>query len=658
MSLNNMEIFRKIDDGKNVYKHFLQACENGNMLSAPILFNIFTEATFKNFVREDGYCMALYMACNNGHLEMMKWIFSKIKASYFFDGREKVLENRENEIFQRSCFKGHLEIAKWVKTNSTKFCRYGIKRSFEEACSGGHLEIAKWLKEEFPDNITSSSVKDYDDDSLSYACRSGNLELVKWLKNSFNLTTEDARKRCNVALLNASEDGHTEVVKFLLFDRDGFHLTSKDIINNNAPDRYRYILQYPSEKGHLETVKILDEKLRSDYQIKDESYIYCMYECSLIKACEAGQIKVVEYLLDNAIIDKRIIKALLETLKDGKCPDIVDMIINKFNLSDNKKYKKDPLVKVLIDYVNRNSTENIVPEHILQRADEVRNIREDKFFYILEFASVKDYSELIKWIIENLIQHNCIDKILTLMSFGTPLIGQMLLFSCLNGNYDLSRWLIDTLKLDIKTILNRNRVFSKAVNEGNTKAIDCIIKIINPTEEEFKEMTKPYSTWRYTPEYRTIIALEWLQKKYNLEIKGEDKEPVKEFDKLIKSYMAMSFTRIKWLIETYNFSVEIIRKENNKLLRSSMEYTHYAKGSRRDNKEYSSLDETYSFIKWLVEKYGLTSEDFSQACQKMLENAWKPCRPKCKVKLDQSEYPGNWFAIKMNECGMLDLSAV
>ena len=124
---------------------------------------------------------------------------------------------------------------------------------FIDACRMGLLEAVKWLScdmdsnNELLNDIHSGIIV-----ALQRASQNGHLEVVKYLinlgLNSNNELLNDIRSEDNYALRYAACNGHFEVVKYLI----SFGLTIDDIRSRNMR-----ALQLAAHNGHLEVVKYL-----------------------------------------------------------------------------------------------------------------------------------------------------------------------------------------------------------------------------------------------------------------------------------------------------------------------------------------------------------------------------------------------------------------
>ncbi len=175
----------------------------------------------------------------------------------------------------------------------------------------GHLDIVKHLVEQGA--MIDSNSNDLGLTALMWASQNGNIDIanylikqgadisnmtiVEWAGLGFLQDVEDSIKLGNdinigspfygvTALMTASDNGHIEVVKFLI--ENGADINAK-------MDYVETALMYASTAGHLEVVKYLikngaDMNVRTDF-----------FESALIKAIMYGHLDVVKHLVESGV---------------------------------------------------------------------------------------------------------------------------------------------------------------------------------------------------------------------------------------------------------------------------------------------------------------------------------------------------------------------
>ena len=97
--------------------------------------------------------------------------------------------------------------------------------------------------------LNSQDARAWNNLALRWAAENGHLDVLKWLVSTFNLNSEDVRSDDNRALQLAAEYGHLDVLKWLV---STFNLNSDDVRSRN-----NYALQWAASEGHLDVVKYL-----------------------------------------------------------------------------------------------------------------------------------------------------------------------------------------------------------------------------------------------------------------------------------------------------------------------------------------------------------------------------------------------------------------
>lgn len=173
---------------QSIDEEFIQACANGNLDQAKKLHNCGADIYDFN---------AQYAACKNGHIKIMKWLYSLDNNLILNDVNLVIIE----EVI---CTHNHIKLAKWLYNLGINIDGVSL---FLCACSHGSLEIAKWLHRQ------GVNINAYDNGAFVSACINGHLEIVKLLY-SHGVTLKSNLNNVEVFLwtyINA----HYHVIKWL-----------------------------------------------------------------------------------------------------------------------------------------------------------------------------------------------------------------------------------------------------------------------------------------------------------------------------------------------------------------------------------------------------------------------------------------------------------
>ncbi len=140
------------------YQQFYDACESGELFLAKyaLLKNKKLDISYNNE-------SAFMIACENGHFEIVKWLY-QIKLPLNVD-----------DVFIKVCENGHFTIAKWLyKVNPNLNIS---EKAFLQACRNDNFEMVKWIYQINPniDIYTNNNI------AFSICCMFGNLEIAQWL---------------------------------------------------------------------------------------------------------------------------------------------------------------------------------------------------------------------------------------------------------------------------------------------------------------------------------------------------------------------------------------------------------------------------------------------------------------------------------------------
>lgn len=145
-------------------RSLIKACRNGDFDEAQKLINCGADIE-----------SALYNACNDGRLDIAKWLL-RMKPSMLLRMKSSI---KKDLIFRWSCFLGRFDFAKWLLSVDPSInVRLDGDQSFIWACGCGHLKIAKWLLSVEP----SIDVRAGNDEAFRWAYDGTRHNVAKWLK--------------------------------------------------------------------------------------------------------------------------------------------------------------------------------------------------------------------------------------------------------------------------------------------------------------------------------------------------------------------------------------------------------------------------------------------------------------------------------------------
>lgn len=295
---------------------FIECCKFGNLEGAKFLYQI----SSGNINIHAKYDTAFKQICQNGHIDIIKYLFSiddrtdttrrneLIFGEACIHGKMEIIkylltiddniniDSIGNYVFRESCENGHFEVAKLIydlRTNKNvypdEYCFFNI------VCINGHLEIAKWLYE-LDSNISISKFED----AFSRSCMSGHLKVVEWLSN---LNQMKYITNYSFTVENACLDGYFRpfIIKWLC----------QYALDNNIETNYWHIFNSCCEMNSVKTAKWVYELCghKIDIHMNDD-YVFqncCINQCVktaqwLVSICDNYEIGV----LDDVITDWEI----------------------------------------------------------------------------------------------------------------------------------------------------------------------------------------------------------------------------------------------------------------------------------------------------------------------------------------------------------------
>ncbi|RLN98636.1 hypothetical protein BBJ28_00018372 [Nothophytophthora sp. Chile5] len=165
-------------------------------------------------------------AAANGHLHVLQWLteFHSDRCewtTYAMDsaaqwGHLSVIqwlhENRDEGCsvgaMNFTAITAHLDVLQWLHVNRSEGCS---EVAFVFAAVAGRLEVLQWLHERYADVTRGSAIR--------VAARNGKLAVVQWLYTATGEAGERYRDYSELALIDATRNGHVDVVDWLNMQR-------------------------------------------------------------------------------------------------------------------------------------------------------------------------------------------------------------------------------------------------------------------------------------------------------------------------------------------------------------------------------------------------------------------------------------------------------
>ncbi|CAM4544595.1 unnamed protein product [Lepidochelys olivacea] len=291
------------DHNENGHTPLMEAGSAGHVEVARVLLeNGAGINTHSNEFKES----ALTLACYKGHLEMVRFLLEA--------GADQ--EHKTDEMhtaLMEACMDGHVEVARLLLDSGAQVNMPAD--SFESpltlAACGGHVELAALLIER---GANLEEVNDEGYTPLMEAAREGHEEMVALLLGqgaNINAQTEETQETaltlaccggflevadflikagadielgCSTPLMEAAQEGHLELVKYLLAAGANAHATTAT--GDTA-------LTYACENGHTDVADVL---LQAGADLEHESE---GGRTPLMKAARAGHVCTVQFLISK-----------------------------------------------------------------------------------------------------------------------------------------------------------------------------------------------------------------------------------------------------------------------------------------------------------------------------------------------------------------------
>jgi ankyrin repeat protein len=398
----------------------------------------------------------IHIACDNGHLELVKWLAEQ-------DGGSLAAEDNDGwQPIHRTCRNGHLELVKWLAKQD------GASLTAEEkigrqpihiACQYGHLKVVKWLADEGEVSLTAEDNDGWQ--PIHCACGNGHLELVKWLvvEGGVSLTAEtnDGSQLIHRVCFN----GHLKVAQWLA-DEGGVSLTAEDNDGWQA-------IHCACDNGNLDLVKWLAEQDEVSLTVEDIDGRQPIHI-----ACDCGHLEVVKWLAaqDGVSLTAEAHKdfmslAVSDTANDGWQP--IHGACGNGNLDLVKWLADEGGVSLTAEDIDGRQPIQIACDcgHLevvkwLAEQDGVSLMATTKAGWLpIHIACRNGHLEVVKWMVEQ----DGVSLMTTTKAGWLPIH-----IACRNGHLEVVKWLEeqDGVLLTVK-IKNGSQPIHIACEEGHIK---------------------------------------------------------------------------------------------------------------------------------------------------------------------------------------------
>jgi ankyrin repeat protein len=243
---------------KEYYIPLQYACEIGHISFAKDMLDKIKQifaGNLKDAYNTSNFTRALFYACKNGHLELVKILLPDITY------------NSRYYVFVHSCGSGNLDLVKYVISKFIHISQNDLNRGLWEAISIDDKSI-KFDRTDVVNYLLDRGAKDYKQ-CLVYACKHGLLDLAKKM-------VDNGARNYDEGLLAASEAGHMDLIKFILS-------VENNISNFSLYDAY----MKACINGDMNIIKFFISINTQNIQN------------GIIPACSKDNIELFDYLINN-----------------------------------------------------------------------------------------------------------------------------------------------------------------------------------------------------------------------------------------------------------------------------------------------------------------------------------------------------------------------
>lgn len=205
---------------------FMSACNEGHLNIVKWIYECQT------IVIRPAITAGMVYAVKSNHLSVLKWlhtlratpkntdIYNMYDSACALNYPEIVyfllktfptkLPSEHEKGFELACRYGHLDLAKRLLIEQDYVTDEELDTVFRETCARGQLNVAKWLFQTFEWRVAGEQTLDF---AFRKACGNGHLDVAKWLVSTWpdiNVTSLDMQ-----ALCLACKNAHLDVVRWI-----------------------------------------------------------------------------------------------------------------------------------------------------------------------------------------------------------------------------------------------------------------------------------------------------------------------------------------------------------------------------------------------------------------------------------------------------------